>query len=255
LSSVLLELLISSLLSAIVSIPLTVIIHEVGHLLAGLLSGYRFFYIKFFALAIYMNSAKKGFEIKSQSPIGQCIMYSEDSGKKPFGLILGGCIFNGIIGLISLVFSFSDDLHLLSTLFPFAVVNISLAVSNTFSNSLYCDGRTFRECVNSVQDMIAYNNIMQITRHLECGFTPAQLPQVLLEHYSGDSRSSISSEIEIYAYLKEKEIFAGESSCDEKCRQVLCRLEGYDESLEIRAFVLKEKSFLEKAAKERKSIG
>lgn len=256
-SSNLIILLLSNLLSIMLSFISTVVIHELGHLTGGLLSGYRLLNIKMFGLCLRINNGRKRLVLEKGGPIGQCIMFSERVERKPFGLILGGCFFNIIFGIAALFISFRNGVYLTAVLFPFGSINVSLGLTNLLSNSKCCDGRAFRECIRNVQDMMAYNNIMQIIRRLEYGFSWAQLPAYLFEHYSGDHSCSISSEIELYSFLRERELVEAESQgvsesniraydeiLSKKVEALMKKLKGlelYEASIGLGAFIREER--------------
>lgn len=243
--------LISMVSVILVSIPVSVLIHETGHLLGGLLSGYKLIFMlmggllmvsKRFATTLNRDSVHKG--------VGQCLMYSENCGTRPYLLILGGCILNLTVSLISIPMAFSGGLARLVILFPFGAVNLSLALSNFFGSSCYCDGRAFRECVLSAQDMIAYNNILMISRYLAEGDALSEIPEWYFGTCSGFLNSALSAEMEFYSYKRKAAALSGAEMDSKEYLNLfsrLDRLKKYDKNTGIGDWILLEEQLLQKA--------
>lgn len=233
-----------SVLSCLLSVPLAILLHELGHMIGGIISGYRLVYfeiIGFFAVGkrYRLSFSKTGISKKA----GQCIMTTDNSGKRPYLLIMGGCLANIITGLIFLLFAFSGDINKLCMFFPVSAVSISLGMSNIFCSSPYSDGRTLRECIMNVKDMIAYNNIMRISEQIICNKKLSDIPIELFLTYSGSTGSALSAEMELYMYRRIKSETTGDALSEELLRK-LGNMKKYDRTTGIYECIEKEEKLI-----------
>ena len=155
---------------------ITIIIHEAGHFLLGLLSGYRLIHIEVFGFSLERIGGRLKLKRYKNSPLGQCMMYTENESTDPFFFAAGGIIFNLVFAALFLKFAIVLNIFPLKLLFLIeGSTNLSAAVYNLFLGSDYCDGKTLREIRNG--NAVFYNRIMLIAKFLREGKSYRDMPE------------------------------------------------------------------------------
>lgn len=203
-SSAVLVFVLFEFINLILSLIITVLLHESGHLLGGLISGYSFSQIRFFGIRILKIDTGICIIFDKLLPLGQCIMYSDNPDRNPFLLLLGGGVVNLLSGLIMAVYGVVSGIRTFIIISPYAIFGLIFGAINLLGKSPHCDGRQFRECRADKRDLIAYNNMMNISHFLCCGMPPSEIPEKYINVFSKCSQSSISADMEAFGrYCRE----------------------------------------------------
>lgn len=190
------------------SVFLAVVLHETGHLIGGRLGGYR--PAGFAVMGFMLHGGKLRRYDRKVLNAGQCFMYCDDLDRKPYALILGGCVANLVLGTVFLAASAArifmglsamSDVTVLAVLAIPSAVNLCLGFSNLFFGSATSDGKTFSECRDSLH-IREYNSIMRITGCLIGGSMFSRMPEELFSFGDDWRTDSLSAEMRLYCYWR-----------------------------------------------------
>lgn len=194
---------ITGFLSGIVmftfSILLGILIHELGHLIMGFLSGYHFSSFCCLGITLYKTCGRYKLTTVNRCP-GQVIMYPYSLGANPNLLIAGGITGNVLAASVGFLMFFAmkdctgEFTTVIRALF-FAVVNLSLGLTNYLGRSKTCDGATLTEVKASMANRQCYNRLMLIAKERLLGNELNELPEELFYHPAGNT-SSLAKELD-----------------------------------------------------------
>lgn len=217
-----------------------VVFHEVGHLIGGKIYGYRFSSLSLFWMTVYKRNGKYRITEDCNRTIGRCLMYTKDEERNGFGLIMGGCLLNLLIGIVCILVACNLNLKGFIYLFTLGLGNLLSGVHNVISSSPFSDGKTYGDIRK--YGYVSYNRIMCIMHYLTEGISYKNMPEILFEDVK-EEKSLLGAELCVYAYYRECEItgMTGKNAAYLKeCKQKMARFntgKGIDEAVAIEAML------------------